>query len=117
MRETRFEDLRLIQQIGEGGCGKVRTPRRPGRTNASGTQPKAPSPAACGPFNWLLCIHPPPCTTALQVYYGHWNGSPVAIKVVTPHPEHPDKQMQEFQREVSVTVPARLPWAQVFALH
>lgn len=40
MRETRFEDLRLIQQIGEGGCGKVRTPRRPVRTNASCTHPK-----------------------------------------------------------------------------
>lgn len=57
MREARPEDLRLIQQIGEGGFGKV--------------------------------------------YYGHWCGSPVAIKVATPHAEEADRQLQEFQREVT----------------
>ncbi|KAG1674432.1 hypothetical protein FOA52_012960 [Chlamydomonas sp. UWO 241] len=36
-----------------------------------------------------------------KVYYGHWNGAVVAIKVATPNRADPVRQQREFQREVT----------------
>lgn len=36
----------------------------------------------------------------MQVYYGHWQGAPVAIKVAMPFTGKAERQLQEFQREV-----------------
>mmetsp|Transcript_18618 Transcript_18618/g.39994 ORF Transcript_18618/g.39994 Transcript_18618/m.39994 type:complete len:707 (-) Transcript_18618:573-2693(-) len=44
-----------------------------------------------------------------KVYYGHWQGEPVAIKVATPaSPDKMQQQVLEFQREVTTmsTLPA-----------
>ncbi len=91
MREARFIDLRFIQQIGEGGFGKVRGERSQLPQVLKGdSRPSTVSDTQTS-MDW-------------QVYYGHWCGNPVAIKVATMKAaESSDHQarLQEFQREVA----------------